>query len=90
MKILLNKLLTLILFLAAIFCAYLAITMSFAMSFINIALFFVAIFLFVQACGLVDKAEGYGKYSNKEKEKEGEPEKETPEKQQDIIDNEDC
>ena len=91
MKILVNKLLTLILFLAAIFCAYLAITVPFAMSFINIALFFVAIFLFIQACGLVDKEQGYGKYSNKdEKEKDGESDKEAPETQENIVDNEDC
>lgn len=64
MKVILNKLLTLCLFLAAIGCFYLAITMGFASSFFNFALFFVAIFFLIQACGMVDKTQGYGQYSN--------------------------
>lgn len=68
MKILLNKLLTLLLFLVAIGCFYLTVTMTFASSFVNFALFFIAIFFLVQACGMFDKTQGYGKYSVKEPE----------------------
>ena len=63
MKVFLNKLLTLVLFLFAIGCAYASITVAFATTFINIALFFTAIFVFIQACGMIDKLQGYGKYS---------------------------
>lgn len=77
MKIILNKLLTLFLFLLALGCFYIAITMTFVTSFINLALFFVAIFFLIQACGMFDKIQGYGQYSdnkdNNENETETEP-----------------
>ena len=79
MKVILNKLLTLCLFLASIGCFYLAITRTFISSFFNFALFFVAIFFLIQACGMVDKTQGYGQYSN-ENNKETEVEQDEKEK----------
>ena len=62
MKVILNKLLTLCLFIVSIGCFYVTFTMTFVSSFINFVLFFVAIFFLIQACGMFDKIQGYGQY----------------------------
>ena len=59
----LQKLITLGVFLLSCGCFYLATTVTFATTFVNIALFLVAVFLLLQGCGRMDKAYGYGKYS---------------------------
>lgn len=80
MKVILNKLLTLCLFIVAIGCFYITFTMTFVSAFVNFVLFLVAIFFLIQACGMFDKIQGYGQYSD-ETEKEPEinvEENETP------------
>lgn len=63
MKEFFNKTLTLLLFLLSAGLFYLTFTYVFISSFINIALFIIAIFVLLEACGNIDKANGYGKYS---------------------------
>lgn len=63
----LSKLITLAMFLLAAGCFYMAVTVTFATSFVNVALFIIAIFFLLQGCGRLDKAYGYGKYSNENK-----------------------
>ena len=64
MKLVIDKLLTLFLFIVAIGCFYVTFTMTFASLFINFVLFFVAIFFLIQGCGMFDKIQGYGQYSD--------------------------
>lgn len=63
MKNFLNDLLTFILFVAAIVCFYFAVAGVFASALLNFILFFSAIFFLIQGAGFVDKAKGFGKYS---------------------------
>lgn len=62
----LSKLITLAMFLLAAGCFYMAVTVTFSTSFVNVAMFIVAIFFLLQGCGRLDKAYGYGKYSNQD------------------------
>lgn len=55
---------TLILFIFSTGCFYAAITVSYPVAFINIALVIIAIFTLVHACGRIDKGLGLGKYAN--------------------------
>lgn len=64
MKVILKKFLTLCLFIVALGCFYLTFTMTFVSTFINFALFFIAIFFLIQACGMFDELQGYGQYSD--------------------------
>ena len=70
----LNKLITLAMFLASAWCFHAATTIVFASSFLNVGLFIVAIFFLLQGCGRLDKAYGYGKYS---KDKDDKPDDES-------------
>lgn len=63
MKHFLEELFTLILFLVFAGLIYLAITMPFFSSFVNIALFIIAIFVLLQACANFDKQMKLGEYS---------------------------
>lgn len=60
----LSKLITLAMFLISAWCFYVATTVAFTITFVNVALFIIAIFFLLQGCGRLDKAYGYGKYSN--------------------------
>ena len=60
----LNDLLTFVLFVASIACFYFAVTAAFASALLNFILLFAAIFFLIQAAGFIDKAKGFGKYSN--------------------------
>lgn len=44
---------------------YVAVTVPFPSSFINIASFVSALFCLVQGCGLIDKEHGFGRHNNK-------------------------
>lgn len=46
---------------------YIAVTVAFPSSLVNILSFLTAAFLLVQGCGLIDKNNGYGKHNNSEK-----------------------
>ena len=70
MKQFFTKLFTLFLFLLACYCFYVATVVVFANSFVNIALFVVAIFVLIQACGNLDKNLGYGKWNTDKKNEE--------------------
>ena len=71
MKQFLNQLLTFAMFILSIALFYMAVTMTFSSSFINILIFFSALFVLIQACGLIDKAHHFGKYNDgKEDDKE--------------------
>jgi len=51
---------------------YVAVTVAFPSSIINVFSFMSAIFFLVQACGLIDKDLGYGKHNkNPDSDKEG-------------------
>lgn len=63
MKHFLEGLFTLILFLVSAGLVYFAITMPFFSSFVNIALFIIAIFVLLQACANFDKQMKFGDYS---------------------------
>ena len=63
MRNFLNDLVTFILFVAAIICFYFSATVAFSSALLNFILFFSAIFFIIQAAGLIDKAKGFGKYS---------------------------
>lgn len=66
MKKFLNDLLTFALFAAAIICFYFAATVAFSSALFNLLLFFAAIFFIIQGAGLIDKANGFGKYSTED------------------------
>lgn len=66
MRNFLTKLLTLLLFILSAGCLYLAVTACFPNFFVNIVLFVIAIFVLLQACGNIDKENGYGKYARPE------------------------
>lgn len=63
MKHIINKAFTLILFIISMGCAYAALIIPFASSFINIILLITAVFFLLQACGNIDKENGFGEYN---------------------------
>ena len=63
MKAFLNNTVTLILYLISVGCFYGAFTIVFASPLINILLGVIAVYIFLQACGNVDKKMEIGPYS---------------------------
>ena len=63
MKAFLNNTVTLILYLISVGCFYVAFTIVFASPLINILLGVIAVYIFLQACGNVDKKMEIGPYS---------------------------
>ena len=51
-------------FVASIVCFYLSLTAFFASILLNIICFFTAVFLLIQASGMVDKVKGFGPKSS--------------------------
>ena len=46
---------------------YVAVTVAFPSTLVNILSFLTAIFFLVQGCGLIDKEHGFGKHNNSNK-----------------------
>lgn len=46
---------------------YIAVTVAFPSTLVNLLSFLTAIFLLVQGCGLIDKEHGFGKHNNSDK-----------------------
>lgn len=65
-----NDLLTLLFFVAAIALFYAAITVAYNTIFFNLILIVFSIFVLLQGCERVDRANGLGKYAEDEKESE--------------------
>ena len=63
MKKFLIDFLTFVLFVAAIVCFYFAATGVFTSALLNFILFFSAVYLVIQAAGLIDRSNGFGKYA---------------------------
>lgn len=63
MKKFLTDLFTFVHFVAAIPCFYLGATVAFSTALVNLLLFFSAVFFLIQAAGFIDRAKGFGKYS---------------------------
>lgn len=60
MKKFLRETFVFLLFVASIVCFYLSLTAFFASMLLNIICFFTAVFLLIQASGMVDKIKGFG------------------------------
>lgn len=60
MKKFLRETFIFLLFVASIVCFYLSLTAFFASVLLNIICFFTAVFLLIQASGMVDKLKGFG------------------------------
>jgi len=67
MKKILTDFLTFILFGASITCFYFAFTTVFSTALFNLLLLFFAVFLLIQAAGLIDQAKGFGQYADDNK-----------------------
>ena len=65
-----NDLLTLLFFVVAITLFYAAITVAYNTIFFNLILIVVSIFVLLQGCERIDRANGLGKYAEDEKESE--------------------
>ena len=65
-----NDLLTLLFFVVAITLFYAAITVAYNTIFFNLILIVFSIFVLLQGCERVDRANGLGKYAEDEKESE--------------------
>ena len=63
MKELLNKVLSLVLFIVALVLFYVAVAATFTSSVVNIIVFVIAIFVLLQGCGNVDKTHHFGQYA---------------------------
>lgn len=71
----LQKLITLSMFLLSCTCFYVAVNVVMPVTLVNVLLFVLSLFFLLQGCGRMDKAYGYGKYSggtdtNKDEEKD--------------------
>ncbi len=64
MKKILQELLVFVLLIVAIGCFYSATMMTFSTLLINLLLFFTAIFLLIQVCGIIDRIKGFGTHIN--------------------------
>lgn len=64
MKKILQELLIFVLFIATIGCFYASTMMTFSTLLINLLLFFTAIFLLIQVCGIIDRIKGFGTHIN--------------------------
>lgn len=60
MKKILQETFIFLLFVASIVCFYLSLTAFFASMLLNIICFFTAVFLLIQASGMVDRIKGFG------------------------------
>lgn len=60
MKKILRETFIFLLFVASIVCFYISLTAFFASMLLNIICFFTAVFLLIQASGMVDKLKGFG------------------------------
>ena len=65
-----NDLLTLLFFVSVIYLFYLVITVAYNTIFFNLILIVFSIFVLLQGCERVDRANGLGKYAEDEKESE--------------------
>lgn len=65
-----NDLLTLLFFVVAITLFYAAITVAYKTIFFNLILIVFSIFVLLQGCERIDRANGLGKYAEDEKESE--------------------
>ena len=65
-----NDLFTLLFFVAAIALFYAAITVAYNTIFFNLILIVFSIFVLLQGCERIDRANGLGKYADNEKESE--------------------
>ena len=70
MKDFFNDLLTLLFFVVAVSLFYAAITVAYNTIFFNLILIVFSIFVLLQGCERVDRANGLGKYAEDEKESE--------------------
>ena len=70
MKDFFNDLLTLLFFVVAITLFYAAITVAYNTIFFNLILIVFSIFVLLQGCERIDRANGLGKYAEDEKESE--------------------
>lgn len=70
MKDFFNNLFTLLFFVVAITLFYAAITVAYDTIFFNLILIVFSIFVLLQGCERVDRANGLGKYAEDEKESE--------------------
>ena len=75
MKKFLQELLIFVLLVATIGCFYLSTMVSFSTLLINLLLFFTAIFLLIQVCGIIDKIKGFGTHINDNDNTDNEPNK---------------
>lgn len=75
MKNFLQQLLIFVLLVVAIGCFYSATMMTFSTLLINLLLFFTAIFLLIQVCGIIDKIKGFGTHINDNDNTDDEPNK---------------
>lgn len=64
MKKFLQELLIFVLLVVAIGCFYSATMMTFSTLLINLLLFFTAIFMLIQVCGIIDRIKGFGTHIN--------------------------
>ena len=64
MKKILQELLIFMLLIAIIGCFYASTMMTFSTLLINLLLFFTAIFLLIQVCGIIDRIKGFGTHIN--------------------------
>lgn len=64
MKKFLQELLIFVLLIATIGCFYLSTMVTFSTLLINLLLFFTAIFLLIQVCGIIDRIKGFGTHIN--------------------------
>ena len=70
MKDFFNDLLTLLFFVVAVSLFYAAITVAYNTIFFNLILIVFSIFVLLQGCERIDRANGLGKYAEDEKESE--------------------
>ena len=70
MKDFFNDLLTLLFFVVAVSLFYAAITVAYDTIFFNLILIVFSIFVLLQGCERIDRANGLGKYAEDEKESE--------------------
>lgn len=70
MKDFFNDLFTLLFFVVAVSLFYAAITVAYSTIFFNLILIVFSIFVLLQGCERVDRANGLGKYAEDEKESE--------------------
>ena len=75
MKKFLQELLIFVLLVVAIGCFYSATMMTFSTLLINLLLFFTAIFMLIQVCGIIDRIKGFGTHINDNNNTEKEPDK---------------